>query len=121
MTSKLAGKVAVVTGGGAGIGIGIAKRLAQEGAPLFITGRRQSVLDKAVASIEGKTAAIRATLLSLPTSTAYTRPSGRRPGASTCRWFTSSAPSVRLPKSISTRRSTHQRPQAAVRRAEGIA
>jgi NAD(P)-dependent dehydrogenase (short-subunit alcohol dehydrogenase family) len=58
MTSKLAGKVAVVTGGSAGIGLGIAKRFAQEGARLFITGRRQSELDKAVASIEGNAAAI---------------------------------------------------------------
>ena len=58
MTSKLAGKVAVVTGGSAGIGLGIAKRFAQEGARLFITGRRQTELDKAVASIEGNAAAI---------------------------------------------------------------
>jgi NAD(P)-dependent dehydrogenase (short-subunit alcohol dehydrogenase family) len=42
MTGKLADKVTVVTGGSAGIGLGIAKRLAQEGARLFITGRRQS-------------------------------------------------------------------------------
>jgi NAD(P)-dependent dehydrogenase (short-subunit alcohol dehydrogenase family) len=59
MTSKLAGKVAVVTGGSAGIGLGIAKRFAEEGARLFITGRRQSELDKSVASIEGNVAAIR--------------------------------------------------------------
>ena len=59
MTSKLASKVAGVTGGSAGIGPGITKRFAQEGARLFITGRRQSELDKAVALIEGKAAAIR--------------------------------------------------------------
>jgi NAD(P)-dependent dehydrogenase (short-subunit alcohol dehydrogenase family) len=59
MTGKLVGKVAVVTGGSAGIGLGIAKRFAQEGARLFITARRQSELDKAVASIEGNAAAIR--------------------------------------------------------------
>jgi NAD(P)-dependent dehydrogenase (short-subunit alcohol dehydrogenase family) len=59
MTSKFAGKVAVVTGGSAGIGLGIAKRIAREGARLFITGRWQSELDKAVALIEGKAAAIR--------------------------------------------------------------
>jgi NAD(P)-dependent dehydrogenase (short-subunit alcohol dehydrogenase family) len=58
MTSKLSGKVAVVTGGSAGIGLGIAKRFAQEGARVFITGRRQSELDKAVASIGGNAAAI---------------------------------------------------------------
>ena len=58
MTGKLAGKVAVVTGGSAGIGLGIAKRFAQEGARVFITGRRQSELDKAAASIGGNAAAI---------------------------------------------------------------
>ena len=58
MTSKLADKVAVVTGGSAGIGLGIAKCFAREGARVFITGRRQSELDKAVASIGGSAAAI---------------------------------------------------------------
>ena len=58
MTGKLADKVAVVTGGSAGIGLGIAKRFAQEGARVFITGRRQSELDKAVASIGGNASAI---------------------------------------------------------------
>ena len=58
MTSKLSGKIAVVTGGSAGIGLGIAKCFAQEGARVFITGRRQSELDKAIASIGGNAAAI---------------------------------------------------------------
>jgi NAD(P)-dependent dehydrogenase (short-subunit alcohol dehydrogenase family) len=58
MTSKLSGKVAVVTGGSAGIGLGIAKRFAEEGARVFITGRRQSELDKAVTAIGGGAAAV---------------------------------------------------------------
>jgi len=58
MTDKLAGKVALVTGGSAGIGLGIAARFAQEGARVFVTGRRQSQLDKAVASIGDNAAAI---------------------------------------------------------------
>ena len=58
MTTKLAGKVAVVTGGSAGIGLGIAQHFAQEGARVFITGRHQSELDKAVTAIGGNAAAI---------------------------------------------------------------
>lgn len=58
MTSKLAGKVAVVTGGSAGIGLGIAEHFAEEGARVFITGRHQSELDKAVGAIGGNAAAI---------------------------------------------------------------
>ena len=46
--AKLAGKVAVVTGGNSGIGLAAAQRLAAEGAHVFITGRRQSELDAAV-------------------------------------------------------------------------
>ncbi|WP_295989917.1 SDR family oxidoreductase [Rugamonas sp.] len=51
MSNKLNGKVAVVTGASAGIGLAAAKRYAAEGAQVFITGRRQSELDKAVAEI----------------------------------------------------------------------
>ena len=58
MTSKLAGKIALVTGGSAGIGLGIAERFAEEGARVFITGRHQSELDRAVAAINGDAAAI---------------------------------------------------------------
>jgi len=58
MKSKLAGKIALVTGGSAGIGLGIAERFAEEGARVFITGRHQSELDRAVAAIGGDAAAI---------------------------------------------------------------
>lgn len=48
---KLDGKTAVVTGGNSGIGLAAAKRLVDEGAFVFITGRRQAELDKAKAAI----------------------------------------------------------------------
>jgi len=44
-------RTAVVTGGGTGIGLAIAKRLMQEGARVVITGRRQQVLDEALAAL----------------------------------------------------------------------
>jgi NAD(P)-dependent dehydrogenase (short-subunit alcohol dehydrogenase family) len=51
MNGKLEGKVAVITGGSAGIGLGIARKFANEGAMVYITGRRQDVLEKAIAEI----------------------------------------------------------------------
>src|SRR4029077_20809368 len=43
--------IAVITGGSSGIGLATAKRFVEEGAYVFITGRRQAELDKAVAEI----------------------------------------------------------------------
>src|SRR5436190_8561074 len=51
MSKKLEGKVAVVTGGNSGIGLATAQRFADEGAHVFITGRRQAELDQAVKQI----------------------------------------------------------------------
>jgi NAD(P)-dependent dehydrogenase (short-subunit alcohol dehydrogenase family) len=48
MSQKLVGKVAVITGGSSGLGLATAKRFVEEGAHVFITGRRKSELDAAV-------------------------------------------------------------------------
>ena len=48
---RLDGKVAIITGGGTGIGRSAALRFADEGAQVAITGRRQAPLDDTVATI----------------------------------------------------------------------
>jgi NAD(P)-dependent dehydrogenase (short-subunit alcohol dehydrogenase family) len=45
---RLKGKVAVITGGSSGMALESAKRFVEEGAYVFITGRRQKQLDEAV-------------------------------------------------------------------------
>ena len=55
---KLRNKVALVTGGGSGIGLAVARRFVAEGARVFVSGRRQAALDEAVRLIGGPVTAI---------------------------------------------------------------
>ena len=48
---SLGGKVAIVTGGGVGIGFGIAQRLAEEGAKVVIAQRRGERAEQAAAEL----------------------------------------------------------------------
>ena len=50
--NKLEGKIALVTGGNSGIGLATARQFVNEGAYVFITGRREPELARAVKEIE---------------------------------------------------------------------
>src|SRR5215470_14397698 len=56
---KLEGKIALVTGGSSGIGLATAKRFVEEGAYVFITGRRDEELAAAVREIGGNVTGVR--------------------------------------------------------------
>jgi NAD(P)-dependent dehydrogenase (short-subunit alcohol dehydrogenase family) len=60
MPGKLEGKIALVTGGSSGIGLATAQLFVKEGAYVYITGRREAELDKAVKTIGTQVKAIRA-------------------------------------------------------------
>lgn len=49
---KLSGKVAIVTGGGQGVGLGIARTFAREGAAIVLTGRNADKISRAAGDLE---------------------------------------------------------------------
>lgn len=59
MTQSLEGKIAVVTGANSGIGLAIAQKFVDEGAEVYITGRRQAELDAAVEKLGTAATAVR--------------------------------------------------------------
>lgn len=63
--TRLEGKTAVVTGGGSGIGLGAAKRFIEEGAFVYIFGRRQDALDAALAKLGPNARAVRGSVTDL--------------------------------------------------------
>jgi NAD(P)-dependent dehydrogenase (short-subunit alcohol dehydrogenase family) len=58
MSGKLEGKVALVTGGNSSIGLATAKRFVEEGAYVFITGRRPAELEATEKEIGSNVAGI---------------------------------------------------------------
>jgi NAD(P)-dependent dehydrogenase (short-subunit alcohol dehydrogenase family) len=65
MSKKLEGKIALITGGSAGIGLATARQFVEEGAYVYIVGRRKPELEAAVASIGSSVTAIQGDVTNL--------------------------------------------------------
>ncbi len=65
MSQKLAGKIALITGGSSGLGLATAQHFVAEGAYVFVTGRRQPELDAAVEQVGSNVIGVRSDVSSL--------------------------------------------------------
>jgi NAD(P)-dependent dehydrogenase (short-subunit alcohol dehydrogenase family) len=63
MSTMLAGKNAIIYGGGGAIGTGVATAFAREGAKVFLVGRTQATLDQAAADINAAGGSVDTTVL----------------------------------------------------------
>lgn len=63
--SNFENKVVIVTGGTSGIGLATAQAFSSQGAAVYITGRRQDTLDKAVKAIGGDVTGVRSDVANL--------------------------------------------------------
>src|SRR5271166_2435455 len=86
--TRLNGRTAVITGGATGIGRAAAKRFIEEGAFVFIFGRRQEALDAAVAALGPDRRSVTAFM-----SCSASAPMATRIGAGCCwaTWMTRAA------------------------------
>ena len=82
---KLEGKVAVITGGSSGLALESARRFVEEGAYVFITGRRQEQLDDAVKLIGRNVTGVRGDASNLDDlAVCSTQSSGKRARSTFC-------------------------------------
>lgn len=84
--------IALITGGGTGIGAAIAKRLARDGFEVVVAGRRREKLESVVAAIEADGGAARAVVMDV-TDLSPSRPERHHSAAATCSSTTPAEPS----------------------------